>query len=92
LLFEYFSKYERLRIQEQDVLRHMYALQTELPSLKNSNIKLTETNDLSDNQKNQFEELQRENNRLKQERRSKYLNFVLIRYIFFLMCSYSKET
>ncbi len=83
MLFEYFSKYERLRIQEQDVLRHMYTLQTELPSLKNSNIKLTETNDLTDNQKNQFEELQRENNRLKQERRSKYLNFVLIRYIFF---------
>jgi len=92
LLFEYFSKYERLRIQEQDVLRHMYTLQTELPSLKNSNTKLTETNDLTDNQKNQFEELQRENNRLKRERRSKYLNFVLIRYIFVFMCSYSKET
>ncbi len=92
MLFEYFSKYERLRIQEQDVLRHMYTLQTELPSLKNSTIKLRETNDLTDNQKNQFEELQRENSRLKRERRSKYLDFVLIRYIFVFICSYSKET
>jgi len=92
LLFEYFSKYERLRIQEQDVLRHMYTLQTEHPSLKNSTIKLTETNDLTDNQKNRFEELQRENNRLKRERRSKYSDLVLIRYIFVFMCSYSKET
>jgi FtsZ-binding cell division protein ZapB len=70
----------------------MYTLQTELPSLKNSTIKLRETNDLTDNQKNQFEELQRENSRLKRERRSKYLDFVLIRYIFVFICSYSKET
>ncbi len=50
----------------------MYNLQIE-PSLnKYPKIDLKQTVDLTDNQKSQFEELQRRNNRLERERRSKY--------------------
>ena len=68
-----FLKYERLRTHEQDVLRHLYVLQTEVTSLKNPNIKLKQTIDLTDNQKKQFEELKQKSNRLQRERQSKDL-------------------
>jgi len=63
-------KYERLQNQERDVLREMYNLQTE-PIYPATNIK--PTINLTDIQKNQFEELQRKNLRLERERRSKNL-------------------
>jgi hypothetical protein len=51
----------------------MYKLQVEPIPIKYPDKKLKETIDLTDNQKGQFEELQRKNLRLERERRSKYL-------------------
>jgi len=73
LLLFFLLKYERLQTQERDILRQMYKLQVEPTPIKYPDIKLKETIDLTDNQKEQFEELQRKNLRLERERRSKYL-------------------
>jgi hypothetical protein len=63
-------KYERLQNQERDVLQKMYSIQIE-PTVTYPNTKLKTTTNLTDQQKDQFEELQRKNLRLERERRGK---------------------
>ncbi len=63
-------KYERLQNQERDVLQQMYSIQIE-PTVTYPNTKLKTTTNLTDQQKDQFEELQRKNLRLERERRGK---------------------
>jgi hypothetical protein len=63
-----------LQNQERDILRQMYKLQ---PEPTKTQPKLTQTDHLIDNYKGQFEELQRKNNRLERERRSKHIVFIL---------------
>jgi len=65
-----------LQAQERNVLREMYNIQVEPTSTNYPYTKLKPTVDLTDNQKDQLEELQRKNLRLEQERRSKYFLFI----------------
>ncbi|CAF4564929.1 unnamed protein product [Rotaria sp. Silwood1] len=66
---EILVEYERLQKQEQDVLCQMYNLQIESKPVKDLNNTLKQTNQLTDNQNDRLEELQRRNHRLEQERR-----------------------
>ncbi|CAF3829025.1 unnamed protein product [Adineta steineri] len=66
---EIYHEYERLRVKEQDLLRHLYILQTKQSSINDFNTKGKQTNDSIDIPIYQFEELQRRNHRLEKERR-----------------------
>ncbi|CAF0792235.1 unnamed protein product [Rotaria sp. Silwood1] len=66
---EILVEYERLQKQEQDVLCQMYNLQIESKPVKDLNNTFKQTNQLTDNQNDRLEELQRRNHRLEQERR-----------------------
>ncbi|CAF3532536.1 unnamed protein product [Rotaria sordida] len=66
---EVLVEYERIQKQEQDVLRRMYNLQIESTPVNDFNNTFKQTIQLTDSQNDRFEELQRRNNHLEQERR-----------------------
>ncbi len=73
-----FFKYERLQKQERDVLQQMYSIQVE-PTVTYPSTKVKPTINLTDQQKDQFEDLQRKNLRLERERQGK--SFLLLFFI-----------
>jgi hypothetical protein len=73
-----FFKYERLQKQERDVLQQMYTIQVE-PTVTYPSTKVKPTINLTDQQKDQFEDLQRKNLRLERERQGK--SFLLLFFI-----------
>ncbi|UJR15900.1 hypothetical protein I4U23_002823 [Adineta vaga] len=84
---EVIREYERIRKEEQDILRHMYTLQTR--TLKDSDRKVKQTHEST--VLDQFEELQRRHHRVERDRRhveKKLEELIAIRYQPAIMASY----
>lgn len=65
-----------MKRKEQDVLRQMYDLKVGPKSIRDPSITLKQTHHFTDSQNLEFEELQRKNNRLEEERRCKELQIL----------------